>query len=100
MKNNRGEGYSDLWDWFGLSYASFLVIPRVLMHEMPDEWQGKMAELLLEYDETFDQSKVGVDSVYVSARKDNKFASIPDWLKNYRHPNHFLIKSIRKDSQE
>lgn len=34
---------NDLDDWFGLSYASFLVMPRVAMNQM--------AELLFEYDE-------------------------------------------------
>lgn len=30
----------DLACWFGLSYASFLVLPRVLMQDMPPEWQA------------------------------------------------------------
>jgi len=46
------KGYDKLWSWFGLSYASFLTLPRVMMHEMPDEWQGKMADLLEEWDST------------------------------------------------
>lgn len=79
-------GYNRLWDWFGLSRASFLVLPRSFMHEMPDEWQSKMADLLEEYD-----SKVKdvdcIDSVYVQAKKDNKFTKIPDWILNYRRPN-------------
>lgn len=40
-----GPGYDALWGWFGLSRASFLVLPRVLMHEMPDDWQLRMAAL-------------------------------------------------------
>ena len=32
----------DLSNWFGLSYASFLTLPRVLMEAMPEEWQRKM----------------------------------------------------------
>tara|TARA_Y100001951_G_scaffold104787_1_gene117844 strand:- start:50605 stop:50793 length:189 start_codon:yes stop_codon:yes gene_type:complete len=47
------EGKQELWNWFGLSYASFLTIPRVLMHQMSDEWQSEMCRLLQEYDETF-----------------------------------------------
>lgn len=39
--------------WFNLSYASWLTLPRVLMEAMPDEWQGRMADLLNEYDEAF-----------------------------------------------
>ena len=25
--------------WFGLSYASWLTMPRVMMEAMPEEWQ-------------------------------------------------------------
>ncbi len=37
--------------WFGLSYASYLVLPRSLIQEMPEEWQKRMVELLEEWDE-------------------------------------------------
>ena len=40
-------------DYFGLTYASWLTLPRVLLQEMPFEWQAKFTELLNEYHETF-----------------------------------------------
>lgn len=33
-------------EWFGLSYANFLVMPRSLLQSMPDEWQEEFAEML------------------------------------------------------
>lgn len=88
---NSGE----LWDWFGLSYASFLVLPRVLMHEMPIEWQDKMAALLHEYDETFDTSSV-CHSVTVSAKdKNNRVMKMPEYILNYRHPERDEITKLR-----
>ncbi|HBC7444051.1 TPA: hypothetical protein KEY66_003227 [Morganella morganii] len=88
---NSGE----LWDWFGLSYASFLVLPRVLMHEMPIEWQDKMAALLHEYDEAFDTSSV-CHSVIVSAKdKNNQFMKMPEYILNYRHPERDAIAQLR-----
>ena len=87
-------GKDDLHLWFGLSYASFLVLPRSFMQEMPDEWQGKMAELLNEYGQTF-KCVEEIDSVFVSARKGNKFASIPEWVTNYRRPNREVINSYK-----
>lgn len=88
------EGHDKLWGWFGLSRASFLVLPRVLMHEMPDQWQSKMADLLYEYEATMDD---GQDSnVFVSARKDSKYVAIPDWLKNYRHPDPGRVAAARR----
>lgn len=88
-------GKEKLWSWFGLSYASFLVLPRSFMQEMPDEWQSKMADLLNEYDETF-KCVDDVDSVIVSARKNNRFTKIPDWILNYRRPNKQKIQSMRR----
>ena len=75
MDYHIDEGYERLWRWFGLSRASWLTIPRVLMHEMSDEWQEKMAQLLEEYDRTW-KMDLDVDS-YVQLRKDGKFIKTP-----------------------
>jgi hypothetical protein len=90
------KGYDRLWDWFGLSYASWLTLPRVLMHEMPDDWQARMAELLQEWDETWDGNDM--PSPYVSARKGNKFTKWPGWLLNYRHPDGEEIERVRSNA--
>lgn len=90
-------GHDLLWNWFGLSYASWLSLPRVLMHEMPDEWQRKMAELLEEWDETWDGDSL--PSPIVNARKNNKFTNWPSWIVNYRHPNKEMIETIRKTNK-
>lgn len=94
----KESGYDRLWGWFGLSYASWLTLPRALMHAMPDDWQMRMAKLLEEYNETFDTSEAGVDGVYVSAKKDGKFVPLPAWTSRsfYRHPNESVINSMRK----
>lgn len=95
---SRGNGYQRLWGWFSLSYASFLVLPRSFMHEMPDEWQNKMAELLEEYEQRVKHVEE-IDSVYVQARKDRKFTKIPDWILNYRRPNRDKIKQYVNDGE-
>ncbi|WP_337234021.1 hypothetical protein [Proteus terrae] len=95
-KATQSKNSSELWNWFGLSYASFLLIPRVLMHEMPTEWQDKMAALLHEYDETFDTSSV-VSSVSVSGRNsDGKLTKLPDYILNYRHPDREEIDKLKR----
>ena len=33
-------------DFFGLSYANYLVIPRAVLQAMPAEWQAKMVALI------------------------------------------------------
>ena len=68
-------GRDTLWMWFSMSRASWLTLPRVLMHEMPDDWQQRMAELLHEWDETWDSQEM--PSPIVSARVDGKFTKWP-----------------------
>lgn len=85
-------GYEKLWNWFSLSRASWLTIPRSMMHEMPDEWQSKMAELLNEWDETWDSSKM--PQPIVMARADNRFTKWPSWILNYRHPDRKSILQL------
>jgi len=92
------KGYDALWLWFGLSYASFLILPRVLMHEMPDEWQLKMSKLLVEYDEHFKRVE-GISSTTVCAKNDaGKFTSFPAYILNYRRPNIKEIDKLRKEA--
>lgn len=87
-----------LHTWFGLSYASFLTMPRVLMQEMPEEWQEKMANLLEEYDNTFDTSDIGIKGTRVMAvGKDNKLTKMPKELLNYRHPDSHFLGLVRRD---
>lgn len=92
-------GHDNLWLWFSLDYASWLTLPRVLMHEMPDEWQDKMSDLLNEWDETWDTS--GIDYKFTVSMKEHngRFIKMPDWLCNYRYPKRDVIESIRKKGQ-
>lgn len=68
--------------WFGLSYANFLTVPRLVMESMPLQWQRTMARLLWEIDDMFDWRPV--DGRYmVTYKHDNgKFGKLP--LSDYR----------------
>jgi hypothetical protein len=80
--------------WFGLSYASFLTLPRVLLEAMPFEWQDRMADLLNEYNEAFpNQPDIGTR---VQVTQDGKLIRTPEWLINYRRPNREAIDNLRK----
>jgi len=91
------EGYDRLWRWFGLSRATWLTLPRVMMHEMPDDWQNKMAALLEEWDDTWDSSDM--PNPHVVARTGNRFSTWPGWLLNYRHPEKAPFQSLRRVSR-
>lgn len=85
-------GYAALWLWFGLSYAAWLTMPRVLMHEMPDDWQQRMADLLREYDDHWNLPDCGITSVRL--RRNGKFVPMPGWIA-YRHPDKATINAFR-----
>lgn len=88
-------GYNKLWAWFGLSHASWLTIPRVLLHEMPDEWQRKLADLLNEYDEEWCFSELNLGTAVVIKNDKGKYVATPDWIINYRHPQQNKINKVR-----
>lgn len=90
----------DLHTWFGLSYAAFLVMPRVAMMEMPEDWKEKMAELLHQYDDTINTSAFGVRSCFVQAKgDDNRFMKMPEELLNYRHPSKKTKQELKKKNK-
>lgn len=124
MKNKKG--YDALWNWFGLSRSSWLTLPRVLMHEMPDDWQRKMAKLLEEYDEYWDGDKCAekgfpnnifvMEGIEVEGTWNNKTKEMKppnkydidcgdrwfnlkepnEWLLSYRHPDYNILDYIKE----
>lgn len=89
------KGHDALWGWFGLGHSSWLTIPRILLHAMPDEWQGKMAALLTEYDDAFpNQPNLGTR---VQVTKFNVLTATPEWLINYRRPDQKMISLMKSD---
>ena len=87
-----GEGHYKLECYYELSYLSFITIPRLVTENMPDEWQGKLADLLSEMDDTFDwRPKEGK---YWVKLKDGKGRYCDAPLGNYKHGNieHLRIK--------
>lgn len=95
--NTDNPGQAALSKYFGLSYASWLTIPRVFLHAMPDDWQGKMRELLTEMNETFpNRPSLGTR---VQVTDNNKLIKAPEWL-NYRYPDVDFINSMRAENGE
>lgn len=85
---------SDLSCWFGLSYSSFLTMPRILMEAMPERWQQELARLLFEYDDAYHNWPDGWGT-RVQLTYNGKLAKMPDWVLNYRHPNRAEIDRLR-----
>lgn len=77
--------------WFELSYAQFLTLPRLVIENMPLEWQLKMKSLLEELDDTFDwRPKEGRYWVKLKDAK-GRYCDAP--LADYRYGS---VSHIRK----
>lgn len=93
LANPRG-GHNELSLWFELSYARYLTVPRSILEAMPDEWQGKLAALMREMDETFDWRPE--EGRYYCYLRDAAGHFRSDSLQEYRHPDRGLIESLRR----
>lgn len=51
--NANDEPERGIHEWFELSYANYLVLPRTLLQSMPAEWQLRMVACLDELDAAF-----------------------------------------------
>lgn len=51
----------DIHEFFGLTYANYIAIPRSILQSMPEKWQHKFVELLEELDETFEWRREGCE---------------------------------------
>jgi len=90
--------YNKLWQWFSLSRSSFLVLSRAMMHDMPDEWQGEVADLLDEFDSVYsNQIDIGTT---VRIIKNGKLIKMPDFLINYCRPDNEAIRSLKGATNE
>jgi len=86
-------GPDRLHAYFGLSYASWLTLPRVLMARMPDDWQYRMADLLAEWEDAWpEQPEIGTR---VMATRDGRLVPMPRFLIDYRHPDLEAIERLR-----
>lgn len=79
-------------DWFGLSYGSYLTIPRSVLQSMPDEWQAKFVVLLDELDSEIEWRPD--EGCYWVALRDEKGRFIDDPAEDYeRGRRRFSLRS-------
>lgn len=79
----------EIHDYFELTYAQYLAIPRSVLQSMPDEWQDKFVRLLEELDETFDWRRSGC---YVNFRN-RSGRWMRDQLGDYQRGRRILTPS-------
>jgi hypothetical protein len=82
----------DVHGAFGLSYASYLVVRRSLLQEMPAEWQHRLVELMDQFHEAFPEGDAEF-AVFLRDPATRRFAR--DCLRDYRHPDPLAIARAR-----
>lgn len=71
-------------NWFGLTYCSYKVLPRLILDDLPEEMQDKFLEVMQYIEDNYDNT-TWISNYWVRARVDGKFGKDP--LSNYRHGN-------------
>lgn len=77
-------------EWFGLSYANYLVLPRTVLQSMPVDWQRRMVGLLDECNEAIREAGLEMPRGYRVTPTDagGRFAKEP--LPHYRRAGNVL----------
>lgn len=78
-------------DFFGTTRANFLVLPRVALQSMPDDWQRRFVELLNDIPEVLPDFVHKEPEKYTvnCRRQDGRYINNP-W-PHYRHNRMFSI---------
>lgn len=86
-----------VWNWFGLTYSAYLVLPRALMCGMSIDWQNRMVALLEEMREVYDTEHIN-ERYVVHLQKERGSKWRRDPLANYRHPGHLPYRTEPEDA--
>jgi hypothetical protein len=76
--------------FFGLSYASWLTLPRLALQEMGPDWQARFVDLM---EEGYARGLAPPDDTYVMRRVGGKFVSNDHW-NNYRRGTVAYAQSV------
>jgi len=79
----------DISGWFSLTYASYLVIPRLWLESMPIEWQHQFVSLLEKIQDTLVIDAEYTAEYIVTCKRKGKF--IKDPYRDYRR-GHMELK--------
>jgi len=101
---------SELMEQFwSISRAEYLTVPRSIIQLMPVEWQNKLARLMEEMDNTVDWHPEGEESYWVELGTryfedendgEGQILSVPDPLQEYRHGNRYAEGLFKKKELE
>lgn len=84
---NFNEDKDYIHNWFGLSYANYLVLPRSILQSMSDEWQKKMTDLLYELEDKISDEGLILMPDYTVEARDSNGKYIKDIYRYYWRDN-------------
>jgi hypothetical protein len=73
----------DSQEFFGLSYANYLVLPRIALQSMPRHWQAQFFKMVRELEDTLEYPQGYTGEFMVTMKKGNKL--LKSVLPHYRH---------------
>jgi hypothetical protein len=79
-------------DWFELSYAKYLTIPRSILQSMPVEWQERFAACLRQLDTALPWRPT--EGCYWVKLKDGKGRYVTDPFDDYRHVEAYTAADV------
>ena len=87
-------------EWFELSYANYLVLPRSILQSAPDKWQIKFVKLLNELEDMgFNCPEEGKTyAVFIRNDKTGKFTK--DFYQDYERGRRKIIPKNRANPSE
>ena len=92
---------SPIHNWFGLTHAAWLTIPRVFLEDMPFEWQTQIVDLLNRLDATYQWPPLDVNiHVQLRSARNGNSIPMPEVIKNYGHPEREWLRALRIDESE
>lgn len=102
MENQKhrftGHGRERMDVHFGLSRASFSVLPRVMLNDMPDDWQNQFVDLMNELDATFPNAPdEATEFKVMGVGEKGRMAKVPEQITNYRRPDRKALARWRAD---
>lgn len=76
--------------WFGLSYASWMVLPRTLLQSMPIEWQASLVRLMDELERSASAAGVVIPERFRVHVLDTNGRFVASPFPHYKHAPNLL----------
>lgn len=86
-------GDDAIHDWFGLTYASYLVMPRSVLQSMPQDWQERFVVMLQKVAERYTYPQQGYRyNVLLRSEETGRYSNDP--LSRYSRGRRYVEPNV------